>query len=123
MKELADIIAHSKQLGEIIAIGFVGGVFVIALLFFNAPSLSSSDHFFTDLSSFILAAVTLFLFFNIIDLEHDRVSPVLHRPENSQTYQIVFDDATSRTMQQWISVIASVSIIIAYAWLFWGKWL
>ena len=133
MKDLADIeagidaFAHSKQqgmnFGEIIAIGFVGGVFVIALLFFNAPGLSSSDHFFTDISSFILAAVTLFLFFNIIDLEHDRVSPVLHRPENSQTYQIVFDDATSRTMQQWISVIASVSIIIAYAGLFWGKWL
>ncbi len=131
-KELAemeaeiDSLAHSKQqgvhFGEITAISFVGGIFIVALLFFTAPGLAGWDRFFTDISSFVLAAVTLFLIFNILDLENDRKNDVLKLDEKLKTYQIVFDDATNRSAQQWISLIVSVSIVITYAVLLWLKW-
>lgn len=66
-----DALTHSKQqgthFGELVAIGFIGGIFVSGLLLFSPIASIGTDRFFANFSSLILAVVTLFLFFNIID--------------------------------------------------------
>ncbi len=133
LKELAEIeiqvdeLAHSKQqgahFGEIVAIGFIGALIVGGLLFFSETGATGGSVFFVDMTSLVIASISVFLFFNIIDLENDRKDPILKSVKHGKPtiYGVKFDDTKNRTMEQWVSVVVSLAIIAAYGWLLWAK--
>ena len=124
-----DILTHSKQqgvnFGELTALGFIGIILVLSLLFFQPPGIVGWEGLLIDMSAFMLAAVVLFLFFNIIDLQRDRYQHIFEENEDSAKsgFSIVFRDATNRLFEQSVSVIVYTVVILAYGWLFWNKWL
>ena len=127
LEAAVDSLAHSKQqganFGELIALGVITFIMVCALLFFKPPGLFGWDGLFTEISSFLLAAVIVFLFANIFDLQHDRTNAVLRKEKGGNLYSVAFDDATDRGGERWVSVIVCVAIAVAYIWLFLGKWI
>ena len=127
MEASVDSLAHSKQqganFGELIALGVITFIMVSALLLFKPPELFGWEGLFTEITSFLLAAVIVFLFANIFDLQHDRTNAVLRKETGSNLYSVAFDDATDRGGERWVSVIVCVAIAVAYIWLFVGKWL
>ena len=122
-----DTLVHSKQqgvnFGELIALGFITFIMVSALLLFKPPGLTGWDGLFTEISSFLLATVIVFLFSNIFDLQHDRTNAILGKEEDSDSHTVAFDDATSRVGERWVSVGVCAAITLAYIWLFLGKWI
>ena len=122
-----DTLVHSKQqgvnFGELIALGFITFIMVSALLLFKPPGLTGWDGLFTEISSFLLATVIVFLFSNIFDLQHDRTNAILGKEEDSDSHTVAFDDATSRVGERWVSVGVCAVITLAYIWLFLGKWI
>ena len=122
-----DTLVHSKQqgvnFGELIALGFITFIMVSALLLFKPPGLTGWDGLFTEISSFLLATVIVFLFSNIFDLQHDRTNAILGKEEDSDSHTVAFDDATSRVGERWVSVGICAAITLAYIWLFLGKWI
>ena len=127
LEAAVDSLAHSKQqganFGELIALGVITFIMVCALLFFKPPGLFGWDGLFTEISSFLLAAVIVFLFANIFDLQHDRTNAVLKKEKGGDLHFVAFDDATDRGGERWVSVIVCVAIAVAYIWLFLGKWI
>ena len=122
-----DTLVHSKQqgvnFGELIALGFITFIMVSALLLFKPPGLTGWDGLFTEISSFLLATVIVFLFSNIFDLQHDRTNAILGKEEDSDSHTVAFDDATDRGGERWVSVGVCAAITLAYIWLFLGKWI
>ena len=74
----------------------------------------------------------LFLAFNVLDQQHDRVTGILKGSSQHDGYRVVFLDAprgaprdegsSRRSLEQGISVIAGLAMIVAYAGLFLDKW-
>ena len=120
IRHLVDNIAHSQQqgahFGEIVAIALTGTLIVTGLMLFNGER-----DIYGEIISFVLSAVVVFLFFNILDLQKDRRGRVLKHGgrEHDGEYVVKFDDkAISRKVQQWISVVTSAVIVLVFAWLF-----
>ena len=120
IRHLVDNIAHSRQqgahFGEIVAIALTGTLIVTGLMLFNGER-----EIYGEIISFVLSAVVVFLFFNILDLQKDRRGRILKHggKEHDGEYVVKFDDkAMSRKVQQWISVVTSAVIVLVFAWLF-----
>ena len=120
VRYLVDNIAHSRQqgahFGEIVAIALTGALIVTGLMVFNGER-----EIYGDITSFVLASVLVFLFFNIIDLQRDRGDRILKDggKEHGGEFMVKFDDkSTSRKGQRWISVVTSGIIVLVFAWLF-----
>ena len=129
LEAAVDSLAHSKQqganFGELIAMGVITFIMVCALLFFKPAELFSWNRLFTEVTSFLLAAVIVFLFFNIFDLQHDRTNAVLKSDKKEKIrvlYSASFDDATDRSGEQLVSVAVCIAITGAYIYLFLEKW-
>ena len=120
IRYLVDNLAHSRQqgahFGEIVAIALTGALIVTGLLFFNGER-----EIYGEIISFVLCAVVVFLFFNILDLQKDRRGRILQYggKKYDGEYVVKFDDkAGSRKAQQWISVVTSAVIVLVFVWLF-----
>ena len=117
IRHMVDSLAHSRQqgahFGELVAIAIAGGLIVVGLLFFN-----EKHDIYSDLASFLLSSVVVFLFFNIVDLQNDRRDPILIG--RIWRYEVKFDDAVSKYGQQKFSVVISAVIVVVFAVLFTG---
>ena len=117
VRHMVDSLAHSRQqgahFGELVAIAIAGGLIVVGLLFFNGK-----HDIYSDLASFLLSSVVVFLFFNIVDLQNDRRDPILIG--RIWRYEVKFDDAVSKYGQQKFSVVISAVIVVVFAVLFTG---
>ncbi len=123
-----DQLALSKQqginFGELTALGFIGVMPIITLLFFEPGNLNGWNGFLAEISSAILASAVLFLFFNVLDLQHDRNRPIVEeRKKPSAQYSVLFRDAADRKFGRGISVIVCLAITLSYGWLFFVRWL
>ena len=123
-----DQLAHSKQqgknFGELTALGFIGVMLAVTLLFFEPENLTGWNGFLVEVSSVILASVVLFLFFSVHDLQNDRNRPIVEEREKTPAqYSVLFRDATDREFERIISVIVCLAITLSYSWLFFVKWL
>lgn len=121
-----DMLAHSKQqgsnFGELIALFILAFITVGSVLIFLPPNVGAWGGFFVELLAFLLTATVSFLFFNILDLQHDRTRPILEKDTATNQFFIAFRDAHSRRLEQWISIVICSAITIAYAFLLWHKW-
>ena len=117
IRRLVDNLAHSRQqgahFGELVAIFLVGGLIVGGLLFFNGDR-----GFYSEITSFLLSSVVVFLFFNIVDLQNDRRDSVLIGRKGR--YEVKFDGAVSKYKQQRIAVVVSAVIVVVFGLLFAG---
>ena len=128
-----DTLVHSKQqgtnFGELIALGFITFILVSALLLFKPPGLTEWDGLFTEISSFLLTTVIIFLFFNIFDLQLDRTKAILVkryitvREKSREIYSVDINVAAYWGRERLVLVILFITITLAYIWLFLGKWI
>ena len=126
IRRLVDRLAHSRQQGsrfdEKVAICLTGMLIVGGLLFFNGDG-----DLYSEITSFVLSSIVVFLFFNILDLENDRRDRTLRDRtlENKKLrkdetpidtygrYIVTFEDAWNREREQ-ISVVISALIVAVF---------
>ena len=143
-----DSLAHSRQqginFGEICALFIFAGLIVgTALLALPAEVVPSAKvvppaevnrltGFLVEMFAMVFPAVIIFLTFNVFDLQRGRVSRILESNPQYGGYGVAFQDTElrertikytgRRTVEQWISVIVGLLLIVAYAGLFLDKW-
>ena len=131
-----DMLAHSRQqgvnFGEICALFIFAGLVVGTAVLSRPAAVSGLTGFIVEMFAMLFPAVILFLVFNVLDLQRDRVSRILEQNPEYGGYGVAFQDTVSqaervehtsrRTVEQWISVCVGVALIVAYAGLFLHKW-
>ena len=131
-----DALAHSRQQG--INFGEKSALFIFAFLvvgtaLFSRPAgVSGFTGFLVEMFAMMFPAVILFMAFNVVDLEQERVSRILKRKARYGGYGVAFPDTTNQvasvehtgrpTLEQRFSVVVGVFLIVAYACLFLYKW-
>ena len=124
IKSDIDTLVYSKQqgvhFGEITVLFMIGIILVCSLLFFMPECVSGWYTFYVKMLAFILSAVILFLLRNILDMQNDRYHPVLNKINDD--YSIVFVEGRKLSFEHRVLVIVCAIIILAFAWLFWYKW-
>lgn len=121
-----DALVHSRQqginFGELSSLFVFGGLTVILTLT-SRPDFGPWGGFLVDLFDMLLASVVVFLTVNVLDLQSDRNSPVLEYRHEYAGVGVHFEDATDRTVERLVSVIAGLLVAITYALLMAHKWL
>ncbi len=131
-----DALAHSRQqginFGEICALFIFAGLVVGTALLSRPAGVSELTGFLVEMFAMLFPAVILFLAFNVLDLQRDRVSRILVSNTQYSGYGVAFQDTESqngtirhssrRFWEQRISVFVGVALIVAYAGLFLYKW-
>ena len=131
-----DALAHSRQqginFGEICALFIFAGLVVGTALLSRPAEVSRLTGFLVEMFAMVFPAVIVFLAFNVLDLQRDRISRILKHNPQYGGYGVAFQDTESqngttrhtsrRTVEQWISVVVGLTLIVAYAGLFVNKW-
>ena len=132
----ADILAHSRQrginFGEICALFIFAGI-VVGIALLSRPSEAAGlTGFLVEMFAMMFPAVILFLAFNVVDLQRERVSRILETNTLYGGYGVAFLDTVRkggrvehtdrRTVEQWISIGVGLALMVAYAGLFLDKW-
>ena len=134
-KEL-DTLTHSRQqginFGEICALFIFASLVVGTALLTRPSNLSNLTGFVVEMFTMLFPAVIVFLAFNVLDLQSERISRILALDLQSGDYVVAFQNAdwqsqavehnSRRAFEQWISVVVGLTIIIAYSVLFLHKW-
>ena len=119
IQSLIDNLSHSLQqgsrFGEIIAIFLAGALILVGLLGFNGDR-----EIYSEITSFVLSSIMVFLFFNILDLQRDRKDKTLINGENAE-YMVNFGEVKDREKQQYISMATSACIVVVFVVLFFVK--
>ena len=131
-----DRLAHSRQqginFGEICALFIFAGLVVGTALLSRPAAVSGLTGFLVEMFAMLFPAVIIFLAFNVLDLQRDRVSRILKKNPEYGGYGVAFQDTVSqaervehssrRTVEQGISIGVGGALIVAYAGLFLHKW-
>ena len=131
-----DRLAHSRQqginFGEICALFIFAGLVVGTALLSRPAAVSGLTGFLVEMFAMLFPAVIIFLAFNVLDLQRDRVSRILQKNREYGGYGVAFQDTVSqaervehtsrRTVEQGISIGVGGALIVAYAVLFLHKW-
>ena len=120
-----NMMVHSRQqgleFGELFSLIVFGGVTVLLALL-SRPEVYGWTAFLVETFSALLPAVVVFLIVNVWDLHRDRAGLILSSQQTTDGFGVIFGDAKSRRFEQSVSVVIGLSMIIAYAGLFWYKW-
>ena len=131
-----DMLAHSRQqginFGEICALFIFAGLVVGTALLSRPAQVQGLTGFLVEMFAMLFPAVIVFLTFNVLDLQRDRVARILEASPQYQGYGVAFQDTVReggrlehsgrRTAEQWISVAVGIALIVAYPGLFLHKW-
>ena len=131
-----DILAHSRQqginFGEICALFIFAGLVVGTALLSRPADVHGLTGFLVEMFAMLFPAVIVFLTFNVLDLQRDRIARILETFPPYGGYGVSFQDLERgkgkvehtgrRTAEQWISVAVGLALIVAYAGLFLDKW-
>ena len=78
-----------------------------------------------DLNAMLLPSVVVFLLVNVWDLQLERDKAILGVREvagRNADFGLLFVDSADRGLNEWISVVLGVGVIVAFAVLLWLKW-
>ncbi len=123
-----DSLTHSRQqginFGELSALTIFAGL-ILSLTLFSRPDVSGMTAFLIEMFSILFASVIIFLTFGIGDLQRDRIARIMlsRSVSRSGEYEVIFQDQTRRHIEQAITVVVSLLIVVAYAGLLGHKWL
>ena len=120
-----DSLVYSRQqdinFGELCALFIFAGI-TVGLALVSRPAAADLIAFVIELFTVLFASVIVFLAFNVLDLQRDRRALILHYDAGGQ-YAVFFRDQGSRTVEQWVSVMAGLAVVVAYFCLLGAKWL
>ena len=128
-----DKFAHSKQqgrnFGELMALGILGIVAIVVLLFGIPDEVNRATVFMVDMVAILVSATVVFLFFNLIDLEVDREFPMMgevafnrvKHGEEKTFFGVTFrtEKGRDRAFERALSIIVCSVIIGTYAYFLW----
>ena len=118
-------LVHSKQrgivFGELFALYVFAGI-TVALALFSRPEISGWTGFLVETLAALFSAVIVFLIFNALDLQRERLGAILKKA-NGGGYRVAFGDARSRVFGQRVSVVVGLALSATYAGLLWEKWI
>ena len=118
-------LVHSKQrgivFGELFALYVFAGI-TVALALFSRPEISGWTGFLVETLAALFSAVIVFLIFNALDLQRERLGAILKKA-NGGGYRVAFGDARSRVFEQRVSVVVGLALSATYAGLLWEKWI
>ena len=120
---LVNSMQQGRNFGEQMALALMGTTLIFSLLFFQPLEMSGWQGFIVQVSSFILAAVIFYLYFNIMDLQNDRFRSTLEYTEDGGDCLVDFYDTSYRRLEKRISAFICILIVAAYGWLFLYKWI
>ena len=123
-----DAMARSKQqgivLGELFALVIFGGM-VAGFSVITRPDVTGWTLALVDLNAMLLPSVVVFLLVNVWDLQLERDKAILGVREvagRNADFGLLFGDSADRGLNEWISVVLGVGVIVAFAVLLWLKW-
>jgi len=118
-------LVHSKQrgivFGELFALYVFAGI-TVALALFSRPEIAGWTGFLVETLAALFSAVIVFLIFNALDLQRERLGTILKKA-NGGGYRVAFGDARSRVFEQRVSVVVGLALSATYAGLLWEKWI
>ena len=118
-------LVHSKQrgivFGELFALYVFAGI-TVALALFSRPEISGWTGFLVETLAALFSAVIVFLIFNALDLQRERLGAILKKA-NGGGYRVAFGDARSRVFERRVSVVVGLALSATYAGLLWEKWI
>ena len=118
-------LVHSKQrgivFGELFALYVFAGI-TVALALFSRPEIAGWTGFLVETLAALFSAVIVFLIFNALDLQRERLGAILKKA-NGGGYRVAFGDARSRVFEQRVSVVVGLALSATYAGLLWEKWI
>ena len=131
-----DLLAHSRQqginFGEICALFIFTSLVVGTALLSRPADVQGLTGFLVEMFAMLFPAVIVFLTFNVLDLQRDRVARILVSAPQYHGYGVAFQDTVRqggtikhsgrRKTEQWISVAVGLVLIAAYSGLFLHKW-
>ena len=123
-----DALTHSRQqginFGELSALAIFAGL-IVSLAILARPDVSGVTAFLIDMFSILFSSVIIFLTFGIGDLQRDRVARIMlsHSSSAPGGYEVLFQDESRRHIEQAISVVVGLFIVVAYAGLLGNKWM
>ena len=133
-----DSLAHSRQqginFGEGCALLIFAGI-TVGLLILSRPAVAGLTGFLVEMMSVLFSAVIVFLTVNVLDLQRSRKAKVLTRRRRSRKakgltrrgsssgYGVSFQNQTRRTVEQWLSLVVGLMIVLSYGALLADKWM
>ena len=131
-----DLLAHSRQqginFGEMCALFIFASLVVGTALLSRPADVQGLTGFLVEMFAMLFPAVIVFLTFNVLDLQRDRVAKILVSAPQYHGYGVAFQDTVRqgdtiersgrRKTEQWISVAVGLVLIVAYSGLFLHKW-
>ena len=122
--ELDSLVCSRQQdinFGVLCALFIFAGI-TVGLALVSRPAAADLIAFVIELFTFLFASVIVFLAFNVLDLQQDRRALILYHDAGGQ-YAVCFRGQGIRTVEQWVSVMAGLTVVVAYVCLLGAKWL
>ena len=128
-----DSLVRSKQvdvhLGEIFAL-VVFAALTVALALFSLPAQAAGwTRLLADMFAVVISSVVVFLLFHIFDLQRERNEAKLelldseHSQSGRDRYVVLFFDTIHRSVNQYLSMVVGLAIMVTYVVLLGHKWL
>lgn len=122
--ELDSLVCSRRQdinFGGLCALFIFVGI-TVGLALVSRPAVAGLIAFVIELFTLLFASVIVFLAFNVLDIRQDRRALILHDDAGGQ-YSVFFRDQGSRMVEQWVSVMVGLAVVVAYFGLLGAKWL
>ena len=120
-----DYLVYSCQqdinFGELCAWFILAGI-PVGLALVSRPAAADLIAFVIELFTVIFASVIVFLAFSVLDLQRDRRALILYSDADGQ-HAAFFREQGSRRVEQWVSDMAGLTVVVAYFCLLGAKWL
>ena len=122
-----DALLQSKQYGREFA-GLVAvvllGLLTIGISLTTRPDLENWLAFLADIVSVVFASVIAFLVFDLVDLRRERRTPFIASDINHVgDYRVFLRQGSSPVVEQIVSVVVGMGMVVSFGALFYLKWL
>ena len=126
-----DRLAHSKQQGrdivELLSLTAFAAVTVGLGLLARPVALDASDTswsgFLSEVFILLFVSTVAFLCVNLFDIRRERETPLLVKVKQLDDYGVFFRYKRDLAVQQFVAVVISVAMSVAFCVLLYGKWL
>ena len=122
-----DALVQSKQYGrefaELVAVVLLG-LLTIGIALTARPDLEAWTAFLADVVSVVFASVIAFLVFNLVDLTRERATPFITSDvAHAGEFRVFLRQGSSPIVEQIVSIIVGVGMVVSFVVLFYLKWL
>ena len=114
---------HSREFAELVSIVLLGFAIVGMALGIRSESVRW-EALAVDLVGIILCSIIVFLIVNLVDLRRERTSPFVARCDDVRSeYEVLLREKDSPIVEQIVSVLVAVGIMVGLAAVLYEKWI